>query len=260
MIPELYTELFNNELFKEIMDKIEDVVMIIDENTTVVYVNKSYEKTFNRKSKVIIGKKLADIEGDTVAVRVLASNKPIVHKVEYLKSVNMEAMGISFPLNYDGRTVGAVSVFNNAVKYVELAAGWQREKEMNNFLQEQLDDSSIKLGDKDFITVNPFMKRIIAMALKVAKSATTVLIRGESGVGKDVLAHLIHKNSEYSGGTFVKVNCAAIPDTLLESELFGYEKGAFTGARKEGKPGKFELAQNGTIFLTRLEIWICICR
>jgi len=90
------------------------------------------------------------------------------------------------------------------------------------------------------------------MARKAAASNTTVLIQGETGVGKEIFAHAIHSASSRKDKPFIKVNCAAIPHDLLESELFGYEEGAFTGARKKGKPGKFELAHEGSIFLDEI--------
>ena len=96
------------------------------------------------------------------------------------------------------------------------------------------------------------MQRIIEMVLRVAKVDSTVLLLGESGVGKGMIAKLIHKNSERNNGPFIRVDCAGIPDTLIESELFGYDKGAFTGARNEGKPGFFELANKGTLFLDEI--------
>lgn len=100
--------------------------------------------------------------------------------------------------------------------------------------------------------MNPHMKQILGLAVKVAKSDATVMIRGESGTGKEVMAKVVHENSARRDGPFVKVNCAAIPENLLESELFGYAGGAFTGAKKEGKAGKFEMAQGGTIFLDEI--------
>src|SRR5690606_26474000 len=90
------------------------------------------------------------------------------------------------------------------------------------------------------------------MALKASKTNSNVLILGESGTGKSILAKAIHENSKYKDKPFIHVNCGAIPDTLLESELFGYEKGAFTGARSEGKKGLFELADGGTLFLDEI--------
>jgi two-component system response regulator AtoC len=102
-----------------------------------------------------------------------------------------------------------------------------------------------------FVTSNPQMLRIIRIARHVAQTDVPVLILGESGVGKDVLASFIHRCSDRPDGPFVRVNCAALPDELLESELFGYDQGAFTGAVR-GKPGKFELAHNGTLLLDEI--------
>jgi transcriptional regulator with PAS, ATPase and Fis domain len=96
------------------------------------------------------------------------------------------------------------------------------------------------------------MEKTVEMALKVSPVSSTVLLLGESGVGKGMIAKLIHKHSDRRNGPFIRVDCAGIPESLVESELFGYEKGAFTGARTEGKPGFFELANKGTLFLDEI--------
>jgi len=106
-------------------------------------------------------------------------------------------------------------------------------------------------ADGGFVSVSQAMRRIFEMVDRVADADVPVLIRGESGVGKEVVARAIHERSKRASGPFVKINCAAIPSELLESELFGHEKGSFTGAHAE-KPGKFELASGGTIFLDEL--------
>jgi two-component system, NtrC family, response regulator AtoC len=115
---------------------------------------------------------------------------------------------------------------------------------------ETLNQGSVNAGE-GFVTSNPRMLRIIDIARHVAQTDVPVLILGESGVGKDVLAGFIHQHSDRFDGPFVRVNCAALPNELLESELFGYDQGAFTGAVR-GKPGKFELSDNGTILLDEI--------
>jgi Nif-specific regulatory protein len=95
------------------------------------------------------------------------------------------------------------------------------------------------------------MRQVYEQVAQVAQTNTTVLIRGESGTGKELIAHAIHYNSPRAKKPFVKVSCAALPETLIESELFGYEKGAFTGARAQ-KKGRFELAEGGTLFLDEI--------
>ncbi|HHV82650.1 MAG TPA: sigma 54-interacting transcriptional regulator, partial [Tepidanaerobacter syntrophicus] len=105
---------------------------------------------------------------------------------------------------------------------------------------------------EDIVAVNPNMKKVIESARKASITDCNVLITGESGTGKELFAQAIHNNSKRAKGPFVAVNCASLPKDLVESELFGYEKGAFTGANKEGHPGKFELADGGTIFLDEI--------
>ena len=112
--------------------------------------------------------------------------------------------------------------------------------------------SEIETHFSQIIGDSPKMKALKAMALHVAPSKATLLIQGESGTGKELLARAIHQSSKRKGHTFIAINCGAIPENLLESELFGYEEGSFTGARRGGKMGKFELAHNGTIFLDEI--------
>jgi len=128
------------------------------------------------------------------------------------------------------------------------------EKEIQYFAQEKVPPSSTEWDKhkeklKEIITRSIAMQSVLLSALRVAQVDSTVLILGESGVGKGLLAKLVHNAGKRRGRPFVKVSCGAIPENLLESELFGYEGGAFTGARKEGKPGLFEQAGDGTIFL-----------
>ena len=175
------------------------------------------------------------------------------HGIEYLDSLKIDTVGVSFPIYNEGKIVGAVAVFTDTISYVEMASKLQHTEEMNRYLMEQLANPTTEKSARDFITVDPAMKYIIGMMLKVAKKDVTVLIRGESGTGKEVAAKMIHDASNRSRGPYVKVNCAAIPDNLLESELFGYEEGAFTGAKKGGRPGLFEFAHQGTLFLDEVE-------
>ena len=101
----------------------------------------------------------------------------------------------------------------------------------------------------EILTHNPQMEKLFRSGMKAAKGKTTIMIRGESGTGKELFAHAIHSASNRKNGPFITVNCAAIPEHLLESEFFGYDEGAFTGAKQKGKVGKFEMAHGGTLFL-----------
>jgi len=128
------------------------------------------------------------------------------------------------------------------------------------YLKKYIDKNQCIINPKDFspfkigniITANNDMKKLIDLCIRVAKSEASVLIYGPSGVGKEKFAELIHDNSMRSGKAFVKLNCAAIPENLMESEFFGYEAGAFTGAGRGGKKGLIELAEGGTLFLDEI--------
>lgn len=142
------------------------------------------------------------------------------------------------PLNKKGKSHGMVITFTKVEMVHKLVNKFVGYKAQYQF--------------KDIITTNRKMKNMIAFAKKAAKSDCNILIQGESGTGKELISQSIHNYSNRAKGPFVAVNCASIPSELVESELFGYEKGAFTGALKEGHPGKFELADGGTIFLDEI--------
>jgi DNA-binding NtrC family response regulator len=134
------------------------------------------------------------------------------------------------------------------VVVIEKASQWLKMKEENQLLKDKLNDIE---KQRELIGTSPAMKRIFQLVERVANTDATVLIQGESGTGKSLVAKMIHELSERNKGPFVSINCAAIPEQLLESELFGYEKGAFTGANTS-RPGKFEVANGGTIFLDEI--------
>lgn len=142
-----------------------------------------------------------------------------------------------------------ISELNNLKLDLLLSIALRRKNTEKEILQEAENES---LRNTNFVTANKKMRKTLNSALQVAKYDSAVLILGESGVGKEVLVKEIHENSNRANQKFVKINCAAIPKDLLESELFGYEKGAFTGANEKGKPGLFEIANGGTVFLDEI--------
>jgi transcriptional regulator with PAS, ATPase and Fis domain len=144
----------------------------------------------------------------------------------------------------DGKFIGVVSTFEDITKIQNL------ESQIRKKLSEK--GLRAKNGFSDILTVSPQMNMLKELAALYARTPSAVLIEGESGTGKELFAQSIHNGSQCSSGPFVAVNCAAIPEQLLESELFGYAPGAFTGAKREGKQGLFELAHNGTIFLDEI--------
>ncbi|WP_259497845.1 sigma 54-interacting transcriptional regulator [Desulfofundulus thermocisternus] len=152
---------------------------------------------------------------------------------------------------FDGGELSAV-LFNyrDLTQFNELRYQLEITKATSERYGMELEKLRYHLGEKTgFIIASPVMQNILDVVFRVAQVDSTVLLLGESGVGKDCIANLIHAYSQRKDGPFIKINCGAIPESLLESELFGYEPGAFSGASREGKPGLFELAENGTLLL-----------
>jgi len=243
---------WNRELLFEILDNIHDVVLVIDSDTTIVYANEAYARILGVPVDKVLGRRLDVIEPGSPTIKVLHTGKPSRGN-GYLESLDINVVGSSFPL-YDGKNIiGAVSIFKNITEVVELNRELQQTKGVADYLKEQLEQwEHLPMSFKEYEGHNSRLKETLVLAAKVARTESTVLILGESGVGKEVLARAVHNCSRRKDKPMIKVNCAAIPENLIESELFGYEEGAFTGAKKGGKLGKFELAHGGTIFLDEI--------
>lgn len=159
---------------------------------------------------------------------------------------------INLPIKSDKKVIGAVGrILFQSTDQVNKLAGRVRAMELQVERYETLLDEmrGHRFTFDKILTNNQAMQRLIGQARRIANSSATVLILGESGTGKELFAQAIHEASSKNKGQFVAINCGAIPRDLIESELFGYEEGAFSGAKKKGKPGKFELACGGTLFL-----------
>ncbi len=245
---------WDRELLFEILDNIHDVVLVIDSDTTIVYANKAYATILGVPVEKVLGRRLDTIEPDSRTINVLRTGLPSNNGRDYLNSLNIDVVGSSFPL-YDGdnNIIGAVSIFKNITEVVQLNRELQLTKGVADYLKENLEQwEKLPLSFKEYVGQNSRLKETLVLAAKVALTDSTVLILGESGVGKEVLARAVHNSSRRKDMPLIKVNCAAIPEELIESELFGYVEGAFTGSKKGGKLGKFELAHGGTIFLDEI--------
>lgn len=248
-----FIQQWDQKLLFEILDRIHDVVLVLDSDTTVVYANEAYAKILGVPVQKVLGRMMQQIEPNAVAIEVLRTGVPI-HGRSYLQSIGIDIAGSTFPLFEGKNLIGCVCIFNNLSEIVRLTRELQLTQGVAKYLQEQLSQfEPLPYSFNDYVGKNSRLRETLNLAAKVAKkSDSSVLIRGESGVGKEVLANAIHNCSRRKDRPLIKVNCAAIPENLLESELFGYEEGAFTGAKKGGKLGKFELAHGGTIFLDEI--------
>jgi PAS domain S-box-containing protein len=224
-----------------ILDSIADGVFTVDHDWRITSFNRAAEQITGVSRQEAIGQRCCEVfhasvcESSCVLRRTLESGKPIANEAVYIVDARGERIPISVSTailrDERGRVVGGVETFR------DLSAVEELRKELTG-----------RYTFADIVSRSPAMQRLFDILPTVAESESTVLIEGESGTGKELLARAIHNLSLRREGPLVVVNCGALPDTLLESELFGYKAGAFTDARKD-KPGRFALAEGGTIFL-----------
>ena len=234
-----------------IMDKIEEGIIAVDENGKIFYANKNYSKILGIPLYYIIGKYIQDIEKEATIIKVLDTHKEIFKKNNYIKSLNKYVDVKILPIFIESKFKGAISIFNDITEIINLNKEVIRISSVIEEYNQKLENIK-ELKNSKIIGEDPKYLELITKAVIVSKTDATVLILGENGVGKDVLSNFIHSNSKRANKPFITLNCAAIPESLIESELFGYEGGSFTGAKQKGKIGKFQLADQGTIFLDEI--------
>lgn len=239
------------ERLQLILETVQDGICVMSSEGVITYVNRAYLRILSEKEENILNKNIRDISPDGVRRRVLETGKSVVGALSYKKNDVTIVCNVN-PIIVDGEITGVVSVIKNITEVKKLSEKLKKASAKAEYLEEELfRTKKPDLAFSKYIGYSGKVLDALATASKAAKTNTTVLIRGESGTGKELIAEGIHYGSKNAKGPFVRVNCAAIPQNLLESELFGHEKGSFTGAIKR-KLGKFELAQNGTIFLDEI--------
>ncbi len=238
-------------LVGDVLDTNAMTALIVCKNGTVVFINKTYLDILGKNEEEVVGKYIGDITPETRTLTVIKTGKAIVGYNWLVHGYNMIACSV--PLIRNGKLVGcfAYSLFMDIWDAKDVVDNLMTE--LNMYRDEVRNLHSARYTFAEIIGQAPNIQDVKILAQKAAlHPSITVLINGESGTGKELFAHAIHRASSRSRMSFIRVNCAAIPENLLEAELFGYEDGAFTGARKGGSPGKFELANGGTIFLDEI--------
>lgn len=235
-----------------ILNTAHEGIQMVDKNGIIKYVNQGYTRITGIPASKRIGASVFEVSPDGALAEVLRTGKPCMGKRNKAVGSNAEVISNASPIIINGEMTGAVVVFQDITEVLRLTEELQRSTSVINGLKDEI----IKLSEgrrrfEDIVCASGKMKNVINLAKKAAREDSTILITGESGTGKEIFANAIHSESPRNGKPFIKVNCAAIPENLLESELFGYEAGAFTGASKL-KLGKFELANGGTIFLDEI--------
>lgn len=227
-----------------ILESISDGVFTVDKEWNVTSFNRAAEEITGILREEAIGRRCSDVfrssmcETDCALKRTIETGRPVVNRSCYIIDGEGERIPISVSTavlkDEEGHIIGGAETFRDLTEVEQL--------------RQELDERH-RIGE--LISRSPSMKPIFEMLPAVAESGGTVLVTGESGTGKEVLARTMHQVSPRKEGPFITVNCGALPDNLLESELFGYKAGAFTGAVKD-KPGRFHLAGGGTIFLDEI--------
>lgn len=231
-----------------ILDNLEEGVIAIDPDSRIFFANQTYTRLLGVPIGKIIGKKMRDIEAGAAMNAVLETREALYRAKTYIQTIDRYVSVRIFPLYRGERFEGVVSLFRDVTELNSLNQEISRITEVAREYQNQIQARN-SLAALDIVGDDPRFAKVIEQAMLVARTDATVLLLGENGTGKEILASLIRRHSQREDKPFITVNCAAIPESLAESELFGYEEGAFTGAKKGGRIGKLQLAEGGTLFL-----------
>ncbi|MGE5404047.1 MAG: sigma 54-interacting transcriptional regulator [Candidatus Saccharibacteria bacterium] len=236
-----------------IIDSSFDGLYVTDGKGNTLRINKGFERIMGIPAEECLGRNMADLVREGVYSRsgtLLALERRERVTITLQARTGKWALVTSNPIfDENGEITLVVTNVRDITELNDLQRKLEQAEGLSKFYQTELQKLQ---STRKVVFRSPVMNELINMVIRVAGVDSTVLIQGESGAGKELIADIIHANSPHKNGPFVKVNCGAIPDNLLESELFGYEPGAFTGASKTGKAGLFELANNGTIFLDEI--------
>jgi len=244
---------------EDILEASHDGLFISDGDGNIVMVNSAWERICGIHRDFVVGKNARDMVAqkfytESSVMAAINARKKVTIMLEMTRGekIGQKIMATAIPIwGEDGEIKRVVANIRDITEILYLKDLLEKTKQLNEIYAAELEQMRFQQLTRncDVIARSPETRRVLEMAAQVAKVDSTVLIIGESGAGKEVIANAIHRLSQRNEGPLIKINCGAIPENLLESELFGYDSGAFTGARKQGKPGMFELAEKGTLFL-----------
>lgn len=238
-----------------VIESMFDGLYVTDGQANTLRLNKGFERIMGITHQQCVGRNMADLVKEGVFSRsgtLAALDKGEQATLTLTASTGKEALVTSNPIYDDeGNVIMVVTNVRDITELNELQRKLERVAGLQELYKTELQQMKLE-NSRNLVMTSAKMKELVNMVIRVAAVDSTVLIQGESGVGKDLIAEIIHSNSNRREGPFIRVNCGAIPENLLESELFGYEAGAFTGASKTGKVGLFELARGGVLFLDEI--------
>ena len=243
-------EQLDKDLLKAVIDNPYECPIIIDTKGIIRFISHYSKELIGVDPVTAIGRHVKEVIKETNLHEVLETGRARIGETLFIGG-RLQIIS-RIPLrNREGKIIGAIgkAMLHHESKVMEIQ---RRLDVLHGRLKYYKDEIKSLKGHRVLIGQSGLIQEVKKLALQVSGSDFPVLITGESGTGKETIAYYIHRNSKRADGPFIEVNCAAIPPELIESELFGYEAGAFTGARTRGKPGKFELANNGTILLDEI--------
>nr|WP_330400416.1 sigma 54-interacting transcriptional regulator [Clostridioides difficile] len=244
LLDTLGEEKFNNEVLRNILDGIKDGVIAIDSNGSIILYNESAKNMLKVERKCALNKYILDVFPKMEWMLDCLHEKEDVEDRKIRNINNLIVNTRTTLIKVDNSTYGVLGIIQDITKLQNLERKIRFDLNQKGLYARYTFD--------DFLFKDKLTREFIEEAKKIGKSDYTTLLYGESGSGKEIIAHSIHNISKRKDRPFVAINCATIAENLLESELFGYEEGAFTGARKGGKRGLFELAHGGTLFLDEI--------
>ncbi len=234
-------------LLEAIVNSTQDAISVVDDKGLGILINPAYTRlTGLNESEVLQRPATVDIaEGESMHLQVLRTRQAVKHVPMKVGPGRREVLVDCAPIIVDGVLKGSVGVIHDVSELRSLSEQLDKAHQLIRHLD-------TKYTFDDIVAESAVMREVVEQARRAAATKATVLLSGESGTGKELFAHAVHHSSDRANGPFICVNCGAIPDTLQESQLFGYVEGAFTGARRRGQKGYFLEAQGGTIFLDEI--------
>jgi len=236
-----------------ILENSYDGILITLKDSTIIFVNSAYSRILNVSPERLVGRKLSEIEPDSIMLKVLETGKESIHVYEHVASLNERIFVSVLLLPSPEKSIGSISIITKLNQKLIEEDEYVPHKYIESYMDEILSlEKPLPSPFSKIIGQDRKFQKALFNAYKASKADFPVLITGESGTGKEIIVRAIHEASHRTDHEFVAINCAAIPNTLVESELFGYERGSFTGAYRDGKKGLYDLAHNGTLFFDEI--------
>lgn len=251
----LYTARASRDELDAVLEASFDYIFVTDGQGNILKINESYERITGLRSEELLGKNIYDLVKQgfydrAASIEVIETGKSTTF-TQTIKTGKTVLVTGNPVFNEKGELIRVVTNGRDITELNHLKGEIEQAQNLRRHYQRELQKMQLE-GTGDYIVASPKMLAVDDLIKRIARVDSTVLIYGASGVGKEFVAREIHENSTRKDGPYICINCAAIPDNLLEAELFGYEEGAFTGAKRGGKMGIFQLADGGTLFLDEI--------